>query len=127
MDNFTVKRKSKFGLYYVIAYICKAKANNMKAKFELKTWMTENRELVISEYNKMTTNQFFSGIPLKDFMYMVYNNMSINNIRSEKRASEMLPRLIERVVSDNINIEVLRDRDAELASKYKGTAYMSLI
>jgi DNA-directed RNA polymerase subunit E'/Rpb7 len=99
----------------------------MKAKFELKSWLTENREVVIANYNKITAHQFFSGISLKDFMLKVYQLMEINNVKSEKRAASMLWSLTDRVVADNTKIEVVRDRDAEMANKYKGTAYMALV
>lgn len=99
----------------------------MKSKFELKSWMTENREVVIADYNKMTAHQFFSGIPLKEFMLKVYELMEINNVKSEKRAASMLPNLTDNVVMNNTKIEVLRNRDAEMANKYKGTAYMALV
>ena len=59
----------------------------MKSKFELKSWMTENREVVIADYNKMTVHQFFSGISLKEFMLKVYELMEMNNVKSKKRAA----------------------------------------
>ena len=99
----------------------------MKSKFELKSWMTENREVVIADYNKMTAHQFFSGISLKEFMLKVYELMELNNVKSEKRAASMLPNLSDNVVMNNTKIEVLRNRDAEMANKYKGTAYMALV
>jgi len=52
--------------------------------FELKNWMSENREVVISKYNQLTTEKFFSGIALKNFMIEIFNLMSINNPKSEK-------------------------------------------
>jgi hypothetical protein len=99
----------------------------MKPKFELKSWMTENREAVIADYNKMATHQFFSGISLKDFMLKIYQLMENNNVKSEKRATSMLPTLTDNVVMSNTKIEVLRNRDTEMANKYKGTAYMALV
>ena len=96
-------------------------------KFELKNWMSENREVVIENYNKLTTEQFFNGISLKDFMVQVLNLMVVNNIKSEKRAASMLPFLMGNVYVNNSKVEVVNDRDAKLAAKYKGTAYMALV
>jgi hypothetical protein len=62
--------------------------------FELKNWMTENRELVINVYNETSKNEFFIGISLKDFMLKVYNMMNINNPKSEKRAASLLPTIL---------------------------------
>jgi uncharacterized protein Smg (DUF494 family) len=95
--------------------------------FELKKWMSENREVVIENYNKLTTEQFFNGISLKDFMVQVLNLMVLNNIKSEKRASSMLPFLMGDVYFNNSKVEVVNDLDAKLAAKYKGTAYMALV
>lgn len=94
---------------------------------ELKNWMSENREVVIENYNKLTTEQFFNGITLKDFMIQVLNLMVVNNIKSEKRAASMLPFLMSNVYVNNSKIEVVNDIDEKLAAKYKGTAYMALV
>jgi len=99
----------------------------MKASFELKAWMTENREIVIEKYNTLTNSEFFNGISMKDFMVQAYNMMVANNIKSEKRASSLLPFVLGQISADNSKVMVGRDRDAELASKYKGTATMALI
>lgn len=95
--------------------------------FEIKNWMSENREVVIENYNKLTTEQFFNGISLKDFMLQVLNLMVVNNIKSEKRAASMLPFLMGNVYVNNSKVEVVNNRDVKLAEKYKGTAYMALV
>ncbi len=99
----------------------------MKTTFDLKTWMTENREVVIEKYNKLINEPYFNGITLKDFMLQVLNLMVINNIKSEKRAASMLPFLMGNVYAKNSKVEVVNDRDAKLAAKYEGTAYMALV
>lgn len=95
--------------------------------FELKSWMTENREVVIEKYNKLTAEKFYNGISLKDFMIQVYNLMVINNPKSEKRAASLLPDIIGNVYVNNSKIEVVNNRDAKLAEQYKGTAFMALV
>ena len=95
--------------------------------FELTNWMSENREVVIESYNKLTAEKFFNGISLKEYMVQVLNLMAANNIKSEKRAASMLPFLMGNVYANNTKIEILNDRDANLAAKYKGTAFMALV
>ena len=95
--------------------------------FELKSWMTENRDVVLESYKKLTEEKFFNGISLKDFMVQVFNLMVVNNIKSEKRAASMLPFLMGDVYAKNSRVEVVNDLDAKLAEKYRGTAYMALV
>jgi hypothetical protein len=99
----------------------------MKAKFELKNYMTANRELVISKYNDLSKEDHFNGISLKSFMMKIWNTMVMNNPRSEKTAAKTLSFALDNVYYDNCQIEVINDRDAKLAEKYKGTAYMALV
>jgi hypothetical protein len=99
----------------------------MKKTFELKTWLSENRTSVLVKYDELQKEQNFSGISLKDFMVKILNLMTINNVKSEKRAFSMLSTIIEVVYTANVKIEVVRDRDTETANKYKGTAYMALV
>lgn len=95
--------------------------------FDLKNWMTENRETVITKYNKLTKEEHFNGVTLREFMTQVYNLMSANNIKSAKRAASMLSVLMGTVYADNCRILVGIDRDAAIKSKYEGTAYMALV
>lgn len=99
----------------------------MKKQFELKSWLSENRQVVIDQYNKTSTHQFFSGISLKDFMYQILDTMVVNNIKSENTASKKLPVIMEHICSNNTKIEVVRDRDSEMKAKYNNTAYMALV
>ena len=95
--------------------------------FEIRNWMTENREVVIAKYDNLKNEPFFTGISLKDFMIAVMNLMISNEVKSEKRASNMLPTLIGCIYHNNSKISVRNDLDAKLANKYKGTAYMAMV
>lgn len=99
----------------------------MKNTFELKSYMTANRESVINKYNEISTSEFFSGIDLRSFMVAVYNNMQANNPRSEKKAAELLISMTNHVANQNTTVQVRRDRDQEARAKYQGTAYMAII
>ena len=99
----------------------------MKSTFELKNFMTANRDTVIAKYNETAKSEFFSGIDLRSFMVAVMNNMQANSPRSEKRAAELLPNMIQHVIYANTTVQVRRDRDQELRAKYAGTAYMALV
>jgi len=76
----------------------------MKAKFELRTWLTENREIIVNNYTKLTTEKFFSGISLKDFMIATMNALTVNNVKSEKTASSKLPFLMANVYCANSKV-----------------------
>lgn len=69
----------------------------MKAKFEIKTWLSENRETIISKYESLKKEEFFQGADLKSFMYAVMEAMVMNGVKSEKRAASMLPFLMGNV------------------------------
>jgi len=96
-------------------------------RFELKTWLTENRETVISKYEELTKEEFFNGISLGTFMARVMQAMNCNNVRSTKRAEKLLPTVMGNEYINNCSIQVVNDRDAKLATKYEGTAYMALV
>lgn len=95
--------------------------------FELRTWMTENRETVISKYNDLTKEEFFNGITLKDFMLIIYKAMSINNPKSDKRAASLLPTIIGNVYFNNSKIDSVDAKTNALRAKYEGTVYMALV
>jgi len=99
----------------------------MKTHFELKSWMTENRETVINNYNELTKEKFFNGITLRDFMVAVMQAMVMNNPKSDKRAAGLLPYIMSSVYASNCEVMVVNDLDAKLEAKYKGTAYMALV
>lgn len=95
--------------------------------FELKTFLAENRESVITKYNELQNEKFFSGITLRDFMVMVMKNIQINNPKSEKRASELLTSSIYYVYNQNVKIEVAFDRDAYKRSQAPNSQWVAII
>tara|TARA_R110000851_G_scaffold300803_1_gene457043 strand:- start:58 stop:384 length:327 start_codon:yes stop_codon:yes gene_type:complete len=78
----------------------------MKTKFELKNWLTENRDTVIASYTRLTKEELFNNISLKTFMTETFNSMVRNNIKSSNRASKMLSILITDVYNDNLKVAV---------------------
>jgi hypothetical protein len=99
----------------------------MKAQFELKTWLSENREIVIEKHNELTKEQFYNGITLKDFMLQIMHIMNMNRIKSAKTAEKNLPFLMGQVYFKNSTIDSPDMRQEALKAKYEGTAYMALI
>lgn len=96
-------------------------------KFELKSWLSENREIVISKHNALTTEKHYSGISLKDFMVEVVKMMEINNVKSEKRAASKLPFLMGNIYFENSKVTGRDSKTEALAEKYKWTAAMALV
>ena len=99
----------------------------MTTKFELRTWLSENRDQVINEYNSLTNDKFFNGISMKDFMVRVMNAMAVNNPKSEKRAASLLPNVMSRISADCSSIEAFDAVTSRLAKRYEGTAGMALV
>jgi len=99
----------------------------MKATFELTTWLSENREQVISKYNNLTTEKFFNGISLKDFMVQVLKSMQMQNIKSANRAASMLPFLIGNVYFNNSKVTGSDKKTEALKAKYDGTSFMAMV
>ena len=82
-------------------YICTTKTNKMKNAFNLQNFLSENRNVIISQHEAITANQFFTGITLKDFMLKVLSRMNDNNPKSEKRAASLLPTILGEVAYNN--------------------------
>lgn len=99
----------------------------MKTTFELTTWLSENREQVISKYNNLTTEEFFNGITLKNFMIQVMKSMQMQNIKSEKRAASMLPFLMSNVSFNNSTVTGSDKKTEDLKAKYEGTSFMAMV
>ena len=95
--------------------------------FELKNWMSENRETVISKYNKLTNEANYNGIALRGFMIQVMAIMQMNNIKSEKKAFSMLPIALGEVYNNNSRIVANDNVTESLKAKYDGTAAMALV
>ena len=99
----------------------------MKAKFELKTWMTENRGIVLAKFESLQNEKFYNGISLKNFMTEVFYAMVRNNVKSEKIATSKLPFLMSTIYVDNSRVEG-RDMVTErLENQYKGTSFMAMV
>lgn len=99
----------------------------MKARFELKTWLSDNREIVISKYNDLTKEANFSGITLKEFMVDVMRMMVNNRIGSAKTAEAKLPFFMGNIYVENCKVyaqDVVTDR---LRNQYNGTAFMAMV
>ncbi len=73
----------------------------MKNAFNLQNFLSENRNTIIASYEAITTNQFFTGISLKDFMLKIISRMNDNNPKSEKRAASLLPTILGEVAYNN--------------------------
>ena len=99
----------------------------MKATFEVKAFLSANREMVISEYNKLTENRFFNGINQVAFMVEVLNLMVINAPKSEKRAASLLPFMVGRVSANNSKILAEDKVTNALKAKYNNTPFMALV
>ena len=78
----------------------------MKAKFEITNWLSENREEIISKFNLLTAEKFYSGISLKNFMVKILNGMLRNRVASEKTATKAVKEHRKRIliVEDNLDI-----------------------
>jgi hypothetical protein len=74
--------------------------------FNLNQWMTDNREAVIAKHTKLSGEQFYSGISLRDFMMAVMRGMQMNNVRTAKHAASTLPHVVGQVYMDNTKIGV---------------------
>ena len=99
----------------------------MKATFNLKEFLTANKESVLINYEKLTKQEFFNGISLKDFMMQLMNLMQINNPKSEKRAASLLPDLTSMVIVSNSKIQCVNSLDDKMRAKYNGTSYMAMV
>lgn len=99
----------------------------MKATFELTSWLTENRETIISKYNELTKEEFFNGISLKDFMVQVLKSMQMNNVKSANRAASMLPFLMGNIYFNNSKVSGRDAKTEALKAKYEGTSFMAMV
>lgn len=96
-------------------------------RFELKTWLSENREQVLNSFKSLTEERFYNGITQRNFMITVMNRMSQNNPRSAKKASSLLPTILGEVVFNNSKVEGEDKVTNALRNKYEGTSYMAMV
>ena len=98
----------------------------MKTQFELKTWLSDNRETIISSYEKLTKETHFNGCTLKSYMLDVMQMFINNRIKSEKLANTKLPFFLDVVYFENC-VKIQDAKQDALEAKYKGTAYSALV
>ena len=77
----------------------------MKAQFEIKNFLTSNREVIIAKHEALKLSFNYSGISLKNFMLDIMNAMIRNNVNSEKTAASKLPFLMGDIFCENSKIE----------------------
>lgn len=97
------------------------------ATFNLKSWLSENREQVINSFNSLTAERFYNGISQRDFMVKVMNRMNQNNPKSAKKASSLLPYILGEIVFDNSKLDSKDVVTEALKARYEGTAYMAMV
>ncbi len=110
-------------------YICSTiKAHKiMTAKFDLRNFLTSNREIVLNSYKTASEHKFFNQISLANYMTQIFNYMVENNPKSDKRAMSVLISAIDRVSNKNTSISGSDFRTEALKAKHIGTAFMSLV
>tara|TARA_R110000868_G_scaffold119513_4_gene317254 strand:+ start:929 stop:1231 length:303 start_codon:yes stop_codon:yes gene_type:complete len=97
------------------------------AKFELKAWLTENKETVIASYTKLTAEKFFNGITLKDFMVAVMQGMANNSPKSANKASSVLLFVMGDIYFNNSNVDSFDAVTARLKSQAPNQQWSALI
>ena len=99
----------------------------MKAKFELRTWLSSKRDYVIAEHTRLTQHPLYSGITLKEFMLEHLGDLEYNNVKSESRAEKMMPMFVGKIFLDNSKVHGEDKVTKALEAKYAGTAYMAMV
>lgn len=72
----------------------------MKNQFDLKSFLTANRETVLAKYEMLKSETFFNGTDLRTFGMMVVDMMIRNNIKSEKTAKANFAFFLSQVYMD---------------------------
>ena len=85
----------------------------MKAQFEIKNFLANNRDIIIAKYNELQNENFFDGISLKDFMFEIMHLFVMNRVKSEKTATSKLPSLLGMVFCKHNTIGVVNSLDKE--------------
>lgn len=94
------------------------------ATFNLQNFLSENREFVIEKYEDLKNESNFSGISLKEFMIRIMKNLSLN-AKNQKTADRFFQGIVYDIYNEEIEIEVVRDRDLALKNKYANTVFAS--
>lgn len=95
----------------------------MKKGFELKEWMSDNREQVIEQFEKLSKEKFYNGVTIKQFMIEVLKGMERNNPKSEKRASFFLPMVMGNVHMNNTQVGTTYSAPYSESNHAKQVAY----
>lgn len=91
--------------------------------FDLKNWMTDNRDQVISKFSELQSEEHYNGCALKQFMVEIFNGMSRNNPRSEKAAASLLPHVMGSVYVSNSNVANSHTKPYGQSNHAKQAAY----
>jgi hypothetical protein len=97
------------------------------AKFELKAWLTENKETVIAKYNQLSTEKFFDGVTVRDFMIEVMQGMTNNNCKSANKASSVLPFVMGDIYFNHSTVEAFDTMTARLKSQAPNQQWAAII
>jgi hypothetical protein len=103
------------------------KRNEIMTTFNLKNFLTSNREIVLNSYKSASEQRFFNQISLANYMTQVFNYMVENNPKSDKKAMSILISAIDRVSQKNTSISGSDFRTEALKAKYSGTAFMAIV
>lgn len=98
----------------------------MKNKFNIKDFMTANRESIIAQHEELTAEKFYNGISLRDFMIKILGYMA-ENCKSDKKATSYLPYAIANAYNASVKIGGSDFRTDALRAKHAGTSYMALV
>jgi hypothetical protein len=113
---------------FAIAYFDSTiKRNEIMTTFNLKNFLTSNREIVLNSYKSASEHKFFNQISLANYMTQVFNYMVENNPKSDKKAMSVLISAIDRVSNKNTSISGSDFRTESLKAKYSGTAFMAIV
>jgi hypothetical protein len=96
-------------------------------KFNLTTALSERREQVIAKYNTLTTEEFFDGCTLRQFMIEVMNMCQMNNIKSSTRLNNFLPMTLGQIYVAHSKVSGSDAATEQLKKRYEGTSYMSMV
>lgn len=97
------------------------------ARFELKTWMSENRDRVSEYFEMLKEEEFYNNCSLRSFGMEVYTFMANNNIKSANSAEKTLQHALSSAYLNNSKLEAEDKKTEALKKKYKGTSYMALV
>jgi len=94
----------------------------MKNQFNIKEALTAIRENIIAKYNELTSDKFFDGVSLKQFMIEILNiaNRNSDRMRSQNSFDKMIMNLVANVM---MNHKRIGGNDLDAADKKKMQRY----